>query len=98
MDPALTAELLVMANSAAYGGAVARADLSGEPFGIWAWKPGAVDIMAATSALRSHAQRGRRRQYLASVWAHSIATAVAEKKQEALGDSCEATPACTRRD
>jgi HD-like signal output (HDOD) protein len=38
--------------------------------------------MAATLALRSHTQRARRHQYLASVWAHGIATAVAA---EALG-------------
>jgi HD-like signal output (HDOD) protein len=81
-DPALTAELLVMANSAAYGGrsrvqTIRRAihDLGLE----------AVRSMAVTSALRSHTHRGQRHEYLASVWAHSIASAVAA---EALGDSC----------
>jgi HD-like signal output (HDOD) protein len=44
-----------------------------------------VRSMAATSALRSQIRSGPRHDYLSSVWAHSIATAVAA---EALGDSC----------
>jgi HD-like signal output (HDOD) protein len=71
-----------MANSAAYGGrsrvqTIRRAirDLGLE----------AVRSMAATSALRTHTRRRQRHEYLASVWAHCIASAVAA---ESLGDSC----------
>jgi HD-like signal output (HDOD) protein len=81
-DPALTAELLVMANSAAYGG---RSRVQTIRQAIRHLGLEAVRSMAATSALRSHTQRGQPHQYLASVWAHSIATAVAA---EALGDLC----------
>jgi HD-like signal output (HDOD) protein len=81
-DPALTAELLVMANSAAFGG---RARVRTIGVAIRYLGLERVRSMAATSALRSHTQRGQRHQYLASVWAHSIASAVAA---EALGNAC----------
>jgi HD-like signal output (HDOD) protein len=81
-DPALTAELLVMANSAAFGGR-SRVQTIGVAVRYLGLER--VRSMAATSALRSHTQRGPRHQYLASVWAHSIASAVAV---EALGDLC----------
>lgn len=80
-DPALTAELLVLANSAAFGGR-ARAQTIGVAIRHLGLER--VRSMAATSALRSHTQRGQPDPYLASVWAHSIATAVAA---EALGDA-----------
>jgi HD-like signal output (HDOD) protein len=76
-DPALTAELLVMANSAAFGGR-SRVQTIGVAIRYLGLER--VRSMAATSALRSHTQR---HQYLASVWAHSIASAVAA---EALGE------------
>jgi HD-like signal output (HDOD) protein len=76
-DPALTAELLVMANSAAYGGR-ARVQTIGRAIRYLGLEH--VRSMAATLALRTHTQR--RHQYLASVWAHGIASAVAA---EALG-------------
>src|SRR5450631_51528 len=81
-DPALTAELLVMANSAAFGGR-SRVQTIGVAIRYLGLER--VRSMAATSALRSHTQRGPRHQYLASVWAHSIASAVAA---EALGELC----------
>jgi HD-like signal output (HDOD) protein len=81
-DPALTAELLVMANSAAFGG---RSRVQTIGVAIRHLGLERVRSMAATSALRSHTHRGQRSQYLASVWAHSIASAVAA---EALGDAC----------
>jgi HD-like signal output (HDOD) protein len=81
-DPALTAELLVMANSAAYGGR-SRVQTIGRAIRYLGLEH--VRSMAATSALRSHTQGAKRHQYLASVWAHSIASAVAA---EALGNLC----------
>jgi HD-like signal output (HDOD) protein len=81
-DPALTAELLMMANSAAFGG---RSRVKTIGVAVRYLGLERVRSMAATSALRSHTQRGPRHQYLASVWAHGIATAVAA---EALGDLC----------
>ena len=81
-DPALTAELLVMANSAAFGG---RSRVQTICEAIRHLGLERVRSMAATSALRSHTMRGERHQYLASVWAHSIASAVAA---EGLGDLC----------
>jgi HD-like signal output (HDOD) protein len=81
-DPALTAELLVMANSAAFGG---RSRVQTIGVAIRHLGLERVRSMAATSALRCHTQRGQSDQYLASVWAHSIASAVAA---EALGDAC----------
>ena len=81
-DPALTAELLVMANSAAFAG---RSRVETIGVAIRYLGPERVRSMAATSALRSHTQRGQPDQYVASVWAHSIATAVAA---EALGNAC----------
>ena len=81
-DPALTAELLVMANSAAHGGR-ARVQTIGRAVRYLGLEN--VRSLAATSALRSHTQRAQRHQYLASVWAHSIASAVAA---EALGNMC----------
>jgi HD-like signal output (HDOD) protein len=81
-DPALTAELLVLANSAAFGGR-SRVQTIGVAIRYLGLER--VRSMAATSALRSQTQRGPRHQYLASVWAHSIAGAVAA---EALGDLC----------
>ena len=80
-DPALTAELLMLANSAAYGG---RARVHTIRVALRHLGLEHVRSMAATSALRSHTHRGRRNQYLASVWAHSIASAAAA---EALGDA-----------
>jgi HD-like signal output (HDOD) protein len=80
-DPALTAELLVLANSAAFGG---RAHVQAIGAAIRHLGLERVRSMAATSALRSHTQRGQSDPYLASVWAHSIATAVAA---EALGNA-----------
>src|ERR1035437_3949120 len=81
-DPALTAELLVLANSAAYGG---RSRVQSISVAIRYLGPERVRSIAATSALRSHTQRGQPDPYLASVWAHGIATAVAA---EALGNAC----------
>ena len=81
-DPALTAELLVIANSAAFGG---RSRVQTIGVAIRHLGLERVRSMAATSALRSHTQRGQRHQYLASVWAHGIASAVAA---EALGRAC----------
>ena len=81
-DPALTAELLVLANSAAFGG---RARVQTIRVAVRYLGLERVRSMAATSALRSHTHRGQRHEYLASVWAHSIASAVAA---EALGDAC----------
>ena len=80
-DPALTAELLVMANSAAFGGRsrVQTIGLAIRNLGLER-----VRSLATTSALRSHTQRGQHHQYLASVWAHAVASAVAA---EALGKS-----------
>jgi HD-like signal output (HDOD) protein len=80
-DPALTAELLMLANSAAFGG---RARVHTIRVALRHLGLERVRSMAATSALRSHTHRGRRNQYLASVWAHSIASAAAA---EALGDA-----------
>ncbi len=80
-DPALTAELLVMANSAAFGG---RRSVQTIRVAILYLGLERVRSMAATSALRSHLRTGPRHEYLASVWAHSIASAVA---MEALGDA-----------
>jgi HD-like signal output (HDOD) protein len=81
-DPALTAELLVLANSAAYGG---RSRVESISVAIRYLGLERVRSIAATSALRSHTQRGQSDPYLASVWAHGIATAVAA---EALGNAC----------
>jgi HD-like signal output (HDOD) protein len=81
-DPVLTAELLVMANSAAFGG---RAHVQTIGMAIRFLGLEQVRSLAATSALRSHTQRGQRHQYLNLVWAHSVASAVAA---EALGKSC----------
>jgi HD-like signal output (HDOD) protein len=81
-DPALTAELLVMANSAAYGGR-SRYQTIGMALRFLGLER--VRSLAATSALRSHTNRGQQSQYLASVWAHSVASAVAA---EALGALC----------
>ena len=80
-DPALTAELLVLANSAAYGG---RSRVQSISVAIRYLGLDRVRSIAATSALRSHTQRGQPDPYLASVWAHGIATAVAA---EALGNA-----------
>jgi HD-like signal output (HDOD) protein len=80
-DPALTAELLVMANSAAYGGR-ARVQTIGQAVRHLGLEH--VRSLAATSALRSHTRCSPRHHYLSSVWAHSIATAVSA---EALGGS-----------
>src|ERR1035441_3601 len=71
-DPALTAELLVMANSAAFGG---RARVETIGVAVWNLGRGRGRALAATSAVRSHTQRGQDHQYLASVWAHGVATA-----------------------
>ena len=81
-DPALTAELLVMANSAAFG-----VRLRVQTIGVAIRHLGLerVRSIAATSALRSHTRGGEPPQYLASLWAHGIASAVAA---EALGDAC----------
>src|ERR1039457_6412982 len=79
-DPALTAELLVMANSAAFGG---RSRVQTIGMAIRNLGLERVRSLATTSALRSHTQRGPDQQYLASVWAHGVATAVAA---EALGE------------
>jgi HD-like signal output (HDOD) protein len=81
-DPALTAELLVMANSAAFAG---RSRVETIGVAIRYLGPERVRSMAATSALRVHTQSGEPDQYLATVWAHGIATAVAA---EALGNAC----------
>lgn len=81
-DPALTAELLVMANSAAFAG---RSHVETIGVAIRYLGPERVRSMAATSALRSHTRRGQPDEYLASVWAHSIAAAVVA---EALGNAC----------
>ena len=81
-DPALTAELLVMANSAAFGG---RSRVQTIALGIRFLGLERVRAMATTSALRSHTRRGQHHQYLASVWAHGVASAVAA---EALGELC----------
>ena len=81
-DPALTAELLVMANSAAFGG---RSSVQTIALGIRFLGLERVRAMATTSALRSHTRRGQHHQYLASVWAHGVASAVAA---EALGELC----------
>jgi len=78
-DPALTAELLKMANSAAFG---VRTRVQSIGVAIRYLGPERVRSMAATSALRSQTQRGQRHPYLASLWAHGIATAAAA---EALG-------------
>jgi HD-like signal output (HDOD) protein len=80
-DPALTGELLVLANSAAFGG---RSRVQTIGVAIRHLGLERVRSIAATSALRSHTQHGQPDEYLASVWAHSIATAVAA---EALGDA-----------
>jgi HD-like signal output (HDOD) protein len=81
-DPALTAELLVLANSAAYGG---RSKVETIGVGIRYLGLERVRAIAATSALRSHTRSSQPDPYLGSVWAHSIATAVAA---EALGNAC----------
>jgi HD-like signal output (HDOD) protein len=81
-DPALTAELLVLANSAAYGG---RSRVESIGVAIRYLGLERVRSIAATSALRSHTRRGQPDPYLASVWAHGIATAVAA---QALGNAC----------
>ncbi len=80
-DPALTAELLMLANSAAFGG---RSRVQTIKVAIRHLGLEQVRSMAATSALRSHTHR-HRYPYLASVWAHGIASAVAA---EALGGAC----------
>ena len=80
-DPSLTAELLVLANSAAFGGRV-RVQTIGVAIRYLGLER--VRSIAATSALRSHTQRDKSDPYLASVWAHSIASAVAA---EALGNA-----------
>ena len=81
-DPALTAELLVLANSAAYGGR-SRVETIGVAIRYLGLEK--VRSIAATSALRSHTRSSQPDPYLGSVWAHSIATAVAA---EALGNAC----------
>ena len=81
-DPALTAELLVLANSAAYGG---RSKVETIGVGIRYLGLERVRAIAATSALRSHTRSSQPDPYLGSVWAHSVATAVAA---EALGNAC----------
>ena len=81
-DLALTAELLVMANSAAFGG---RSRVQTIALAIRSLGLQRVRELATTSALRSHTRRGQRDPYLASVWAHGVASAVAA---EALGESC----------
>jgi HD-like signal output (HDOD) protein len=81
-DPALTAELLVMANSAAFGG---RSRVQTIAAAIRNLGLERVRSLATTSALRCHTQRGPHHQYLASIWAHGVATAVAA---EALGELC----------
>ena len=81
-DPALTTELLVMANSAAFAGR-SHVETIGAALRYLGLER--VRSMAATSALRSHTQRGDPDHYLGSVWAHGIATAVAA---EALGKAC----------
>ena len=80
-DPALTAELLVMANSAAFGG---RSHVQTIGMAVRNLGLERVRALATTSALRCHTQRGQDHQYLASVWAHGVATAVVA---EALGES-----------
>jgi HD-like signal output (HDOD) protein len=80
-DPGLTAELLVMANSAAFGG---RSRVGTIRMAIRCLGLERVRSMAATCALRSFTHRGGHSQYLA-VWVHAIASAAAA---EALGDAC----------
>ena len=81
-DPVLTAELLVMANSAAFGG---RAHIQTIRMAIRFLGLEQVRALAATSAVRSQTRRGRQHPYLNMVWAHSVASAVAA---EALGKVC----------
>jgi HD-like signal output (HDOD) protein len=81
-DPALTAELLVMANSAAFG---VRSRVQNIGVAIRYLGPERVRSIAVTSAMRTHTHRGQPSPYMASVWAHGIASAVAA---EALGDAC----------
>jgi HD-like signal output (HDOD) protein len=78
-DPALTADLLRMANSAAYG---QRTQIQTIGRAVRLLGLEAVRSLATTIALRSKFQRAGSSEYLLTVWAHSIATAVAA---EALG-------------
>jgi len=68
-DPALTAELLALANSVAFGGR-SRIQTIGRPFATWA-RAGPVDGGHFRASFPYTARPAR--PYLASVWAHSIA-------------------------
>ena len=78
-DPALTAELLLLSNSAFYG---RRAQIHTIHNAMKLLGLERVRCLAVTIALRSQMGHGARPPYLATVWAHSIATAVAA---EAIG-------------
>ena len=79
-DPALTAELLALSNSAFYGRRMQILTIrkSMRMLGLER-----VRCLAITIALRSQMGHGARHPYLATVWAHSIAAAVAA---EAVGE------------
>ena len=81
-DPALSADLLRMANSAAYG---LRTQVETIRRAIRLLGLETVRSLATTIALRSKFHRVESGEYLVTIWAHSIATAVAA---EALGGLC----------
>lgn len=79
-DPSLTADLLLMANSAAYG---QRSAIQTIHRAIRSLGLESVRSLATAIALRAQVQCGTTGgEYLLTVWAHSIATAVAA---EAIG-------------
>ena len=83
-DPALTAELLLLSNSAFYG---RRAQVHTIRSAIKLLGLERVRCLAVTIALRSQMGHGARAPYLATVWAHSIATAVTAEAMGAVYES-----------
>jgi HD-like signal output (HDOD) protein len=82
-DPALTAELLHLANGALFG---RRSQVQTIRVAIRFLGLERVRSLATSIALRTQMQKGDRSKFMASVWAHGIATAVAA---EALGTAQE---------
>ncbi len=83
-DPALTAELLLLSNSAFYG---RRTHVETIRHAMKLLGLERVRCLAVTIALRSQMGHGERPKYLASVWAHSIAAAVAAEAMGAVYQS-----------
>jgi HD-like signal output (HDOD) protein len=83
-DPALTAELLLLSNSAFYG---RRTQIQTIRNAMKLLGLERVRCLAVSIALRSQMSHGARPPYLATVWAHSIAAAVAAEAMGAVYES-----------